>query len=83
MENNNDEVDVNEEVRDEGEVLRKEYEFIPSALCKYRQRGPYLICTSCEIQHATWIGMEKIMVGEDANGKPIVRSRLEPFAGDC
>lgn len=68
----NDEV---EEAKDEGEVLRKEYEFIPSGLCKFRQRGPYLICCSCEIQHAVWIGMDKLMVGEDESGKPIVRSR--------
>lgn len=72
-----------EVIVEEGEVMRKEYEFIPSALCKYKQRGPYLICMSCEIQHATWIGMEKIMVGEDTDGKPIVKSRFEPQAGDC
>lgn len=72
-----------EVIQEEGEVLRKEYEFIPSALCKYKQRGPYLICVSCEIQHATWIGMEKIMVGEDDSGKPIVKSRSMPFTQDC
>lgn len=72
-----------EVIQEEGEVLRKEYEFIPSALCKYKQRGPYLVCMSCEIQHATWIGMEKIMVGEDKEGKPIVKSRSTPFTGDC
>jgi len=81
MENENEE--VIDEVRDEGEVMRKEYEFSPSALCKYKQRGPYLVCTSCELQHATWIGMDKIMVGEDETGKPIVKSRHEPFAQDC
>lgn len=64
-----------QKIEDEGEVLRKEYEFSPGAFCKYKQRGPYLICTSCEIQHAVWIGMDKMMVGEDDNGKPIVKSR--------
>lgn len=79
----NEENKQEQETHEEGEVLRKEYEFIPSALCKYKQRGPYLICVSCEIQHATFIGMDKIMVGEDNDGKPIVRSRSEPFTGDC
>lgn len=74
---------MEDEIIDEGEVMQKEYEFIPSGLCKYKQRGPYLICTSCEVQHAVWIGMEKILVGEDENGKPIVKSRSEPFAQDC
>lgn len=79
----NEENKQEQEIHEEGEVLQKEYEFIPSALCKYKQRGPYLICVSCEIQHATFIGMDKIMVGEDNDGKPIVRSRSEPFTGDC
>lgn len=64
-----------EEVQDDGEVLRKEYEFTPHALCKYKQRGPYLVCTSCELQHAVFIGIENMMVGEDANGKPIIKRR--------
>lgn len=73
--NNDEEEEI--KVPEEGEVLKKEYEFVPSALCVYRQRGPYLICTSCELQHAKWIGMDKIMTGEDESGKPIVRSRSE------
>lgn len=77
MDNETEDVEINEEVKAEGEVMQKEYEFIPSALCKFRQRGPFLVCTSCEIQHANWVGMDKIMVGEDENGKPILKSRSE------
>lgn len=65
----------NEEVVPEEEVLQKEYEFIPNALCKFKQRGPYLVCVSCELQHAVFIGMDKMMVGEDEKGKPIIKDR--------
>lgn len=62
---------------DGGEVLEKVYEFKPSGSCRYKQRGPYLVCVSCEVQHADWIGMDKIMVGEDTKGKPIIKLRSE------
>lgn len=75
MNNENNEEEVVEEL---GEVLQKEFEFTPSALCIYKQRGPYLVCTSCELQHALFIGMEKIMVGVDEHGKPIVERRGLP-----
>jgi hypothetical protein len=66
-----------ENEEDLGEVLQKEYEFIPNALCKYKQRGPYLVCVSCELQHAVYIGMSKMMVGEDENGRPILKDRAD------
>lgn len=77
MDNDQNEVEDIVEVKPEGELMQKEYEFIPSGLCKWRQRGPFLVCTSCELQHALHIGMDKIMVGEDENGKPIIKSRSE------
>jgi len=78
MDNDQNEVEEAEEViKEEGEVMQKAFEFIPSGTCTFKQRGPYLICTSCEIQHANWIGMDKIMVGEDEKGKPILKSRSE------
>jgi len=67
--------DEQEVIVEEGEVMQKEFEFTPTGTCRFRQRGPYLVCVSCEVQHATWIGMDKIMTGEDENGKPIGRSR--------
>lgn len=67
--------DEQEVIVEEGGVMQKEFEFTPTGTCSFRQRGPYLVCVSCEVQHATWIGMDKIMTGEDENGKPIVRSR--------
>jgi|GEM_PF-2943069 len=65
---------------EETEVLdfnKPAYSFIPKGNHDWRQQGPYLVCKSCEIQHATWIGMEKIMVGIDKKGRPLVKKREE------
>ena len=43
----------------------------------YRQEGPYLVCRTCELHHAIFIGMDKIMVGEDENGVPVLKERSE------
>lgn len=69
--------EINEEpdIVPEDEVLEKVYEFQPSALCRYKQRGTYLVCTSCELQHAIHIGINKMMVGEDEHGQPILEDR--------
>lgn len=64
-----------EDVVPETEVLEQTFEFKPSALCKYKQRGVYLVCTSCELQHAVYIGIDNIMIGEDEHGKPILEKR--------
>jgi hypothetical protein len=56
--------------------LEKDFEFTPHG-CQFRQRGPYLVCISCEVQHATYLGMDRIMVGEDSDGKPIIKIRGE------
>lgn len=68
-------INEDEEVVPETEVLQQEYEFKPSALCKYKQRGTYLVCTSCELQHAVHIGINKMMIGEDEHGTPILIDR--------
>jgi hypothetical protein len=51
------------------------FKFVPEGRHTYRQQGGYLVCISCEIQHAVWIGMDKIMVGEDEKGNPILKKR--------
>jgi len=66
-----------DEVEEYGEVLQKEFEWSATGDCRYKQRGIYLVCTSCEVQHAQFIGMEKIMVGEDKEGRPILKLRSE------
>ena len=64
-----------EEVKEIGEQMQASYKFIPPGTHKWRQRGPYLTCMSCEIQHALYIGMEKMMIGENADTTPILVGR--------
>lgn len=59
------------------EVYEPDFVFSPPGRHFYRQEGPYLVCRSCELHHAIYIGMDKLMVGEDENGKPILKSRRE------
>lgn len=54
---------------------KPDFEFIPNGNCQYRQQGPYLVCYSCQLQHAVYIGINKIMVGVDKNGKPIIKDK--------
>ena len=38
----------------------------------WRQRGPYLVCTSCENEHAYHIGTKKRMIGIK-DGQPVLK----------
>lgn len=39
----------------------------------WRQRGPWLVCISCDHKHSSWLGMNKELIGIDEKGEPIVR----------
>jgi len=70
----------NGEEKDESitEVLdftKPDFEFKPKEYHGWRQQGFFLICKSCEITHATFIGSEKLMVGTNNNGQPILQDR--------
>lgn len=52
-----------------------EFVFTPKGIHQWKQEGPYVICRSCEIEHAIWIGIDKVMVGIDEDGKPILKPR--------
>jgi len=39
----------------------------------WRQRGPYLVCTSCPIQHSLGIGINRQLQGFDEAGNPILK----------
>lgn len=67
-----------EQNEQEGETLNFEtpsYTFKPNEVHEWRQQGPYLVCKSCELIHATYIGIKKILVGIDEKGKPILKAR--------
>lgn len=76
---------MNEEAYEEDREAQSEtldftepdYTFKPNGHHGYRQHGPYLVCKTCEIQHAVFIGMEKILVGINEDGTPILKKRYE------
>jgi len=70
----------NEGVKGKTELLnfdKPDFVFVPKGRHEWRQRGPYLVCMSCEIQHAVWIGMDKLMTGIKKDGMPILKTRKE------
>ncbi len=56
---------------------KPDFTFTPKGVHEWRQEGYYLICRSCDLQHAIWIGGEKILTGFDNNGKVILKTRKE------
>lgn len=70
---NNEEEPLQESI----DFTQPDYVFTPNEVHDWRQQGGYLICKSCEIQHATYIGMEKIMVGTNEKGQPLLKKRNE------
>ena len=51
------------------------YSFKPKESHDWRQEGPFLVCHSCEIKHAVYVGMDKVLSGIDKKGKPILKKR--------
>ena len=54
-----------------------DYTFVPNTVHTWRQQGYYLVCKSCEIEHAVYVGHDKLLVGISNEGKPILKSRRE------
>lgn len=76
----NEHDDETKENEAEGETLdftRPSYVFEPKEYHQWIQRGPYLVCQSCEIEHASFVGMEVLLIGLDSEGKPILKKRSE------
>jgi hypothetical protein len=56
-----------------------EYIFVPKGLHQWKQEGTYVVCRSCDIEHAIFIGMDKIMIGISEDGSPKLVDRQEYF----
>ncbi len=41
------------------------------------QRGYYVHCTACPLEHGLWVGKDKLMVGIDADNMPILETRQD------
>ena len=69
---------MEEKQNEEQEILdfnKPNFEFIPKGSHEWRQQGYYIICKSCELEHAVWIGNNKILVGIKEGGQPILEER--------
>ena len=62
------------EVEAESQLLNN-IVYFPQGKHIWRQQGPYCVCQNCVLHHAIFIGMDKVMVGEDEEGKPVLRDK--------
>ena len=65
----------NEEEEPKGEILdfnNPSFKFIPKGIHTWRQSGPYIVCKTCELEHAVYIGINKRLIGFTKEGQPIV-----------
>lgn len=65
-----------DEQEEKGEILdftNPSFKFIPKGLHTWRQQGPYIVCKSCELDHAIYIGVNKRLIGFTDKGEPIVQ----------
>ena len=63
----------NEQETETLDFNRASFVFRPNESHGWRQQGPYLVCKTCDIEHAVWVGMEKQMVGLNKKGQPILK----------
>lgn len=59
------------------DFTKPDFVFTPKENHNWRQKGPFLVCKSCEILHAVYIGQDRLMVGIDKDGKPLFKNRSE------
>jgi hypothetical protein len=56
---------------------KPDFIFIPKGNHLWHQEGFYLVCDSCDLRHATYIGKDKMLVGFDDDHQPILKRRKE------
>lgn len=71
---NNQSQEENEEILD---FTKPSFVFKAKDHHEFRQQGTYLVCKSCDVTHAVWIGIERILTGFDKEGQPIIKKRKE------
>lgn len=65
-----------EAITEEYSLDKPDFIFLPKGRHVYRQQGYYLVCASCDLVHATFIGADYVMVGEK-DGEPVIKKRKE------
>ena len=63
----------NEELTETLDFTKPDYVFTPNGRHEWRQQGPYIVCKSCPIHHASYIGMSHILTGINSKGDPILK----------
>lgn len=71
----NDDIEETEGESEVADFNNPAFVFKPNEQHDWRAQGPYIICKSCELQHAVYIGMDKLLAGLDEKGKPIFKKR--------
>lgn len=71
------EIDRPEIIPDDKIFNKQDMQVFPPGRHVWRQQGPYVICRECILHHAVYIGTDKLMVGEDNEGKPIIKTKRE------
>ena len=67
--------DQNEQETEVLDFTKPDFSFIPKGSHEWRQQGYYIICKSCDLEHAVWIGSKKILTGINEKGEPILKMR--------
>ena len=66
----------NEEVLD---FSKPDFTFIPKGRHEWKQQGYYIICKTCDIEHAVWIGSKMLLVGIEDNGNALLKRRKDVY----
>lgn len=74
--NKQKEQDLNEPEGEDLDFTKPNFVFRPNDTHSWRQRGPYLICRTCDLEHAIWVGMDQLMAGVKENGEPILQKKV-------
>lgn len=64
-----------EVISEELDFAKPSFVFRPNEQHEWRQQGAYLVCKSCELQHAIYVGLGRRLVGLDEKGRPILKKR--------
>jgi hypothetical protein len=68
-----------EETQEELDFENPDFVFRAGETHDWRQQATYLVCKSCELQHAVYIGSGRVLAGLRDDGTPILMDREDYF----
>lgn len=71
---------LKEEIEKAQETLdfnKPDFTFTAKTTHNWKQRGYYLHCTSCDLQHGVFVGADRILTGINDAGEPILQARSQ------